>query len=232
MASGHRTAVPWPRRSRAPDRPWTAHHHGWASRPRPARCLRPGPPVASRSSARFRCPGSESRPRPRRGPVRWGCTASRSRRPRGSSPSRSAAPRASTAPTRATGTSCPTARFCAPHTMPSGSASPTSTLVIHRVSALGWRSTDRTRPTTTPSQAAPPLSMLLTSNPSMRQAHGQFLRRHGHVDVLAQPLHGDAHRQRPPENCSRKRRSALISKRRSGMPWRSRVKRSNPIPNA
>ena len=44
----------------------------------------------------------------------------------------------STEPTRAAGTSCPTSRFWAPHTISIGPPSaPMSTLVSHSVSALG-----------------------------------------------------------------------------------------------
>ena len=67
----------------------------------------------------------------------------------------------------------------------------------------------------------------LDLHPQQRQALGEALRRQVEVDELAQPAERDPHR-----NCSRKRRSFSMYRRRSPTPWRRFAIRSTPIPNA
>ena len=67
----------------------------------------------------------------------------------------------------------------------------------------------------------------LDLHPEQGQALGEALRRQVDVDELAQPAERDPHR-----NCSRKRRSFSMYRRRSPTPWRRLAIRSTPIPNA
>ena len=89
-------------------------------------------------------------------------------------------------------------------------------------SARGCRSTVSSSPTTTLRQSAPQRSIALDLHPEQRQPLGELLRRQVDVDELAQP--GQRH---PHRNCSRKRRSFSMYRRRSPTPCRSIAIRSD-----
>ena len=132
-----------------------------------------------------------------------------------------------TAPGRATGTRWPGAMLVAPHTISSGSPEPVVTVVSDSRSARGWRSTVRSSPDHHVAPVGAPRLDPLDLHPEQGQPLGERLGGQVDVDELAQPAERHPHR-----NCSRKRRSFSMYRRRSPTLWRRLAIRSTPMPKA